>query len=137
MTQVIKFPDLRPPPRGTPVRELPTPAQYRRNTPAIINPDPAAKIGPVNRKRLLILFAVAVALHVLVLFAIWLSPPLRLKWEPSPDAWVQVVALPLKPPAAPALPAPGPKPAPAHVDHRGTAPVGQSREYQSNRGKSR
>ena len=102
MHQVVKFPDMRPPPRDAPIRELPTPAQYRQMTPAII----AAERGPppprLGRKRRWAWFAVAVDLHAALFIAIWLSPPLRLKWSPSPDAWVPVVSLP---PPAPTTPA--------------------------------
>jgi hypothetical protein len=113
MPQVIKFPDMRPPSRGGPIPDLPPLAQYRQMTPAIIAVEPVVRTPRLERKRLLMWFGVAVALHAALFLAIWLTPPLRLKWSPSPDAWVPVVSLPPKPPPPPAAaPAAGPaKPA--------------------------
>jgi hypothetical protein len=102
MNKVIKFPDMRPPKSGSaPVTELPTPAQFRQTSSAIISNDPRLAIRGVGRRRLLLWFGLAVALHAALLLAIWLMPPLRLKWEPSADAWVQVISLPQEPPHAP------------------------------------
>ncbi|MGA2187718.1 MAG: hypothetical protein ABSH33_04260 [Steroidobacteraceae bacterium] len=100
MTQVIKFPDMRPPASRAPVSELPTPAQYRQSSPAIITAAARVAPKPRDRRRLFAWFGVAVALHAALLLAIWLLPPLRIPWSPSPDAWVQVISLPQK--AAPA-----------------------------------
>jgi hypothetical protein len=102
-----KFPDMRPPPGAASlVPSLPTPAGYRRAMPLIGAPDPGLPTPRSERKRRVIWFAVAVALHAALLLGIWLMPPLRLKWSPSPEDWVQVVSLP-KPavpkPAAPKL----------------------------------
>jgi hypothetical protein len=105
MTRVIKFPDMRPPSRGGPIPELPNPAQYRQTTPAVIAQEMRATAPRIERKRLLVWFSVAVGLHAALLIAIWLTPPLRLKWSPSPDAWVPVVSLPVPPPA-PVAPTP-------------------------------
>jgi hypothetical protein len=102
MNQVIKFPEMRPPKSlGAPVSELPTPAQYRQSSPAIITADSRIRTKPVDRRRLFLWFGVAVALHAALLLGIWLMPPLRIKWSPSPDAWVQVISLPQKAPEAP------------------------------------
>jgi hypothetical protein len=106
MTQVIKFPELRPPSRGGPVREPPPPSQFRRSSPAIIAAHPEVAPQRRSRKRLFLWFGVAVALHAALLLCIWLMPPLRIPWTPSPDAWVQVVSVPQKAPdVAPAPPA--------------------------------
>ncbi len=95
-----KFPDMRPPPGAvSEVRGLPTPAGYRRSMPLIGAPDPAAPAPRGERKRRVVWFGVAVGLHAALLLGIWLMPPLRLKWSPSPEDWVQVVSLP-KPPDA-------------------------------------
>jgi hypothetical protein len=110
MTQVIKFPDMRPPSRGGPVRELPGPAQFRRTTPAVLEVDHGIIKPRIERKRRLMWFGIAVGMHAALFLGIWLSPPLRLKWNPSPDAWVPVVSLPKAadvPAATPAPPVPG------------------------------
>ena len=108
-----KFPDMRPPPGAASlVPSLPTPAGYRRAMPLIGAPDPGLPMPRSERKRRVIWFAVAVALHAALLLGIWLMPPLRLKWSPSPEDWVQVVSLPKpavvpeKEPAKPAAPKP-------------------------------
>ncbi len=79
---------------------LPTPAGYRRAMPLIGAPDPGVATPLSERKRRVVWFAVAVALHAALLLGIWLMPPLRLKWSPSPEDWVQVVSLPKKAPEA-------------------------------------
>jgi len=58
-----------------------------------------------ERKRLLLWFGIAVAFHAALLLGFWLMPALRIKWEPSPDAWVPVTSIPQVQPA-PAAPAP-------------------------------
>lgn len=116
MTQVIKFPELRPPSRGGPIRELPTPAQYRQTTPAILKPAAAVAVPRLERKRLWMWFGIAVALHAALFIAIWLTPPLRLKWTPSPDDWVRVVSLPPDKPKAPATGKAKPSAGQAHGD---------------------
>jgi hypothetical protein len=127
MNQVIKFPDMRPPSRGGPIKELPPLAQYRQTTPAAITASVALKTAPVERRRLLAWFGVAVALHAALFIAIWLSPPLRLKWSPSPDAWVQVVSLPPPAPETPVVePVKPPKPALSKAGAHKAPPAGDS-----------
>jgi hypothetical protein len=97
MNQVIKFPDMRPAkPRTPPSTELPAPAQYRLTSPAILTEEALSKTKPGGRRRLFLWFGVAVALHAALLLGIWLAPPLRIKWTPSPDAWVPLMTLPSK-----------------------------------------
>jgi len=130
MNQVIKFPDMRPASRGGPIPELPPLAQYRQTTPAAIRESSELKTGPVERRRLLAWFGVAVALHAALFIAIWLTPPLRLKWSPSPDAWVQVVSLPPPKPettAAVSVKVPKPPAAKANV-HKAPAAGDSPRE---------
>jgi hypothetical protein len=104
VNQVIKFPDLRPPKsQNPPALGLPAPSQYRLSSPAILASEALRKTKPAGRRRLFLLFGVAVALHAALFLGIWLTPPLRLKWSPSPDAWVQVVSVPLKAPDAPSI----------------------------------
>jgi len=100
VNQVIKFPDLRPPKSREPIPELPPPSLYRLTSPTIIATDTFNQTKPPSRRRLFLWFAVAVALHGGLFLAIWLTPPLRIKWTPSPNDWVQVVSLP-PPPATP------------------------------------
>jgi len=62
--------------------------------------------GSVNnrrfeRKRLLLWFGIAAAFHAALLLGFWLMPALRIKWEPSPDAWVHVTSLSSARPAPP------------------------------------
>jgi hypothetical protein len=127
MTQVIKFPDMRPPSRGGPIKELPPLAQYRETTPAAITANLRLKSGPVERRRLVAWFGVAVALHAALFIAIWLTPPLRLKWTPSPDDWVRVVSLPPPEPETPAVaPVKSPKHAPTKAAVQKAPPAGDS-----------
>ena len=114
MSQVVKFPDMRPPPRPK-IAPLPSLSEYRQIKPTLATRDTSMEITPVvrrfRRKRLLIWFGVAAALHAALLLAFFLTPKMRLKWTPPPEDWVPVVSLP-KPEPAP-LPTPVPeKPAP-------------------------
>jgi hypothetical protein len=93
MNQVVKFPDMRPPNPLPPIPPIPTPADYRRNAPIFTNSDAGESAQRYRRKRLWMWFGVAVALHAALLLTLWLTPPLRLKWNPSPDAWVLVTSL--------------------------------------------
>jgi hypothetical protein len=107
MSQPIKFPDMRPPKdRGASTINLPTPAGYRQRVPLFPTSDTSIKNQRVERKRLIFWFGLAVALHAALLLGLWLTPPLRLKWGPSSDAWVQVTSLPKPEPEAPILDAP-------------------------------
>ena len=92
--------------------------------PLIGAPDPAVPPPRSERKRRVVWFAVAVALHAALLLGIWLMPPLRLKWSPSPEDWVQVVSLPQK---APDVVAPETTALPA-VPKAGTAPKAKGRK---------
>jgi hypothetical protein len=112
VTRVIKFPDLRPPKSREPIPELPPPSQYRLISPAIIATDTFNRSAPPSRRRLFVWFGVAVALHAALFLAIWLTPPLRLKWTPAPTDWVPVIALP-PPAAAPPSPPMGEESGPA------------------------
>ncbi len=77
-------------------------------------------------------FGVAVALHAALLLGIWLAPPLRLKWDPSPDAWVQVISLPNTVPPAPLVdPVKAEKPISSKVKERKTQPAGESSQARS------
>lgn len=110
MNPVIKFPDMRPPKTtGAPVIDLPTLASYRQTVPRLAIPEPrtlAPRAG--RRRRLLLWFAMAVALHAAVFVGIWLTPPLRLTFIPGPERWVQVVSLPKPEPTPPAVDSPNP-----------------------------
>jgi hypothetical protein len=63
--------------------------------------DGSVKSRRFERKRLLLWFGIAVAFHAALLLGFWLMPALRIKWEPSPDAWVQVTSVPQAQPAPP------------------------------------
>jgi hypothetical protein len=133
MNHVIKFPDMRPPKsRGAPASELPAPAQYRQSSPAIITADLGITTQPVGRKRLVLWFGLAAALHAALFLVIWLTPPLRLKWSPSPDAWVQVVSLPRKASEAPVVePVKVEKPIPSKAKVHKAQPVVESNQERS------
>jgi hypothetical protein len=101
MSQVVKFPDMRPAaPRG-PIR-LPPPSGYVQRVPLFPTTDGSVKSRRFERKRLLLWFGIAVAFHAALLLGLWLMPALRIKWEPSPDAWVPVIPLPTAKPPPPA-----------------------------------
>jgi hypothetical protein len=93
--------------------------------------DGSVKSRRFERKRLLLWFGIAVALHAALLLGFWLMPALRIKWEPSPDAWVPVTSLSN---ARPAPPAPEaltvPKPATAREKNHKTAAAAQPRAAQ-------
>jgi len=97
MSQVVKFPDMRPPPRPK-IAPLPSLSEYRQIKPTLATKDTSMEITPVvrrfQRKKLIIWFGVAVALHAALLLAFFLTPPMRLKWSPPPEDWVAVVSLP-------------------------------------------
>ena len=104
MSQVVKFPDMRPAaPRG-PIR-LPPPSGYVQRVPLFPTTDGSVKSRRFERKRLLLWFGIAVAFHAALLLGLWLMPALRIKWEPSADAWVPVISVsnaqPLPPAADP------------------------------------
>jgi hypothetical protein len=123
MSQVVKFPDMRPPPRPK-IAPLPSLSDYRQIKPTLATKDTSMEITPVvrrfQRKKLFIWFGVAVALHVALLLAFFLTPPMRLKWSPSPEDWVPVVSLP-KPEPLPASPPVVEKTAP-HAQTQAAAP---------------
>jgi hypothetical protein len=129
MNQVIKFPDMRPPrPTRKSGASIPTPAEYRRTVPAYINTDSDAGTGLFQRKRLLLWFGVAVGLHAALFLGIWLTPPLRLVWGPSSDAWVSVTSVPEKIRTAPQIePVKAPIPIPMDLRNLKALPVQASR----------
>jgi hypothetical protein len=124
MNQVTKFPDMRPRTPPGPIR-LPPPSGYVQRVPLFPTTDGSVKNRRFERKRLLLWFGIAVAFHAVLLLGFWLMPALRIKWEPSPDAWVQVVSVPQAQPAPPVLDAVIPsKPAPApEKAHKARPPV--------------
>jgi hypothetical protein len=103
MNQVIKFPDMRPATPPDPIR-LPPPSGYVQRVPLFPTTDGSVKSRRFERKRLLLWFGIAVALHAALLLGFWLMPALRIKWEPSPDAWVPVTSLSNARPPPPVLP---------------------------------
>ena len=100
MNQVIKFPDMRP---ATPPGQisLPPPSGYVQRVPLFPTTDGSVNNRRFERKRLLLWFGIAVAFHAALLLVFWLMPALRIKWEPSPDAWVQVTSVSHARPAPP------------------------------------
>jgi len=72
-------------------------------------------------------FGIAVALHAALLLGLWLMPPLRLKWSPSADSWVQVFSLPKEQRDVPISNATNPQ-APVHASAKRhqTQPAGES-----------
>ncbi len=104
MSQVVKFPDMRPPPRPQ-IAPLPSLSDYRQIKPTLAMKDTSMEITPVvrrfRRKKLLIWFGVAVALHTALLLVFFLTPPMRIKWNPPAEDWVPVVSLPKPVPAQP------------------------------------
>jgi len=106
MNQPIKFPEMRPKDRR-PSFNLPDPSGYRQRVPSFPTSDGTAQNRRAERKRLILWFGVAMALHAALLLALWLTPPLRLKWGPPSDAWVQVTSVnPTKATNGPPRPAP-------------------------------
>ena len=81
---------------------LPPPSGYVQRVPLFPTTDGSARSRRFERKRLLLWFGIAVAFHAALLLGFWLMPALRIKWEPSPDAWVQVTSVPKAPPVPPA-----------------------------------
>ena len=92
MNQVTKFPDMRP--RTPPGHiHLPPPSGYVQRVPLFPTTDGSARSRRFERKRLLLWFGIAVAFHAALLLGLWLMPALRIKWEPSRDAWVPVTSI--------------------------------------------
>ena len=107
---------------------LPTPSGYRDAHPRVLGPPPQSpKARFFERKRVIVGFAIAAVLHVGLVLAWWLTPPLRLKAGYAPERWVPVSSLPApraeKPPAVPAPKTSiRPQPAPVtHTSHSGAA----------------
>ena len=91
---------------------LPPPSGYVQRVPLFPTTDGSVKSRRFERKRLLLWFGIAVAFHAALLLGLWLMPALRIKWEPSPDAWVQVISVPkVQPEPAAPVAAAAPKPA--------------------------
>jgi hypothetical protein len=135
MSQVVKFPDMRPPPRPK-IAPLPSLSDYRQIKPTLATKDTSMEITPVvrrfRRKRLLIWFGVAAGLHAALLLAFLLTPAMRIKWTPPPEDWVPVVSLPKPEPVPPPTPVPD-KPSPQvqaipakSAKHSATRPKGTS-----------
>jgi hypothetical protein len=80
---------------------LPPPSGYVQRVPLFPTTDGSVKSRRFERKRLLLWFGIAVAFHAALLLGFWLMPALRIKWEPSPDAWVPVTSLSSAQPAPP------------------------------------
>ncbi len=100
---------------------LPPPSGYVQRVPLFPTTDGSVKSRRFERKRLLLWFGIAVAFHAALLLGLWLMPALRIKWEPSPDAWVRVISVPK---AQPEPAAPVAVSAPKPVEGRGkTQPV--------------
>jgi hypothetical protein len=92
MNQVTKFPDMRPATPPGPIH-LPPPSGYVQRVPLFPTTDGSVKSRRFERKRLVLWFGIAVAFHAALLLGFWLMPALRIKWEPSPDAWVRVTSV--------------------------------------------
>ena len=123
MNNIPKFPDMRPAAPPGPIN-LPPPSGYLQRVPVFPTTDTSVKSRRVERKRLMVWFGIAVAFHAALLLGLWLMPALRIKWEPSPDAWVQVTSLPPEIRAAPAAAdeTTAAKPAPSHARIRRAQP---------------
>jgi hypothetical protein len=78
---------------GRAMIDRPTPAAYRQSIPAFPSTEPSIATRRFERKRHIIWFSVAVALHGALFLGLWLTPPLRLKAGYAPDRWVQVVSV--------------------------------------------
>jgi hypothetical protein len=132
MNQTPKFPDMRPATPPGPIN-LPPPSGYVQRVPLFPTTDGSPTSRRFERKRLWLWFGMAVAFHAVLLFGLWLMPALRIKWEPSPDAWVQVTSIPRVPPAQPASPMDKPaltsKPAVGRERTRQPGPVGRPPEH--------
>jgi hypothetical protein len=115
MSQVVKFPDMQPPNPRPPIPALPPLSEYRQTAPALAIPkiEESADVRRFRRKRLFKWFGVAVGLHAILLLVLWLTPPMRLKWGPPPEAWVQVTSLPKPEPVVFPAPQPAPVAAPS------------------------
>jgi hypothetical protein len=100
MNQVTKFPDMRPAKPPGPIH-LPPPSGYVQRVPLFPTTDGSVNNRRFERKRLLLWFGIAVAFHAALLLGFWLMPALRIKWEPSPDAWVPVTSVSNARPAPP------------------------------------
>jgi hypothetical protein len=96
MNQTPKFPDMRPATPPGPIN-LPPPSGYVQRVPLFPTTDGSVTSRRFERKRLWLWFGMAVAFHAVLLLGLWLMPALRIKWEPSPDAWVQVTSIPSVP----------------------------------------
>jgi len=94
---------MRPATPPGPIR-LPSPAGYVQRVPLFPTTDGSAKSRRFERKRLLLWFGIAVAFHAALLLGFWLMPALRIKWEPSPDAWVPVTSVSNARPPPPVFP---------------------------------
>jgi hypothetical protein len=87
---------------------LPAPSGYRQSVPIFQGPELSPDAQRSERRRLVLWFGVAVALHAALLLALFLTPPLRLKASYAPDRWVHIMPIPAlsspSPPIAPPTP---------------------------------
>jgi hypothetical protein len=104
------------------IRPLSTPSSYRLANPAVLPVAPVSEQTRASRrKRIVIGFSIAAALHAALVLGWWLSPPLRLKASYAPERWVQV--LPVEKPAPPAALAPAEAAAPTAIENNAARPV--------------
>ena len=92
---------MRPATPPGPIR-LPPPSGYVQRVPLFPTTDSSVGNRRFERKRLVLWFGIAVAFHAALLLGFWLMPALRIKWEPSPDAWVPVISVSNAQPLPPA-----------------------------------
>ena len=96
MDQAPKFLPLRSPNPPAPIK-LPSPSDYVQRVPEFPTTDGSPRNRRLERRRLLRWVGVAVALHATLLLGIYLMPALRIKWEPSRDAWIPVWSMRTEP----------------------------------------
>jgi hypothetical protein len=90
---------------------LPAPSGYRQLVPNFQAPELPPDAQRRERRRLVLWFGVALGLHVALLLALFLTPPLRLKASYAPDRWVHIMPIPaVASPPAPITPTPAPPP---------------------------
>ncbi len=112
------------------IRPLSTPASYRQVNPAVLPLPPVSeKARRQRRRRLIVGFGVAAALHVGLVLAWWLAPPLRLKATYAPERWVRVLPIakteavkPVQPLVEPATPMGTPAQKSTHTPHKAILP---------------
>lgn len=73
---------------------LPAPARYRQAVPIFGTAELSRDARRGERRRLVLWFGVALGLHVALLLALFLTPPLRLKASYGADRWVHIMPIP-------------------------------------------